>query len=742
MIRAEFRKLLAHWQLLLLISVLIAANAGLILWRTLTPGEEGYSPRDVGRVYAAMGEDQAGYVRDRIDTLSDRDYIRSLPVEEYENVIAELNLLRHIAEEIDQAAAYGDYLAGIESEAKRMEGASLLFRPDSFSARNITDLAQEYTHLSRSPLAWSPSEGMLLVTDNTVTDLCVLLCIMMLVLLLTTSERAAGFHPLLRSAPEGCRKSWLGKGITLGISTLGLLVLFYLPGLLIAGNRVGFGVLGQPVQSMAAYYSCPYALTTGQFLVWYFVAKALALLGIATVLYCCGCFFSGSLSAVVGMGALLGVSWITWLSVDRLSWYGMLKECSLAALVSTHHYFESAYNVNAAGYPVSSVTTGAVFLGLCLGAAVPLSAFFWNRPTQVDRKWFRRRRRKAVPIRARSLGMLELHKLLVTNRAALITIAAVLLLILGTSGPKGFDQTQYFYRQYAEMLSGELTEDTRRILDEEAARFADADRQIALLSEKLVAGEISAEAFNLIKTQWEIPYAQLTAYDMARSQYDYLLKLQSEGVPVAFLDETGWRHMTGDWGTGRSILNAVWTAVVLALCLYNFGTMENTSGMHALIACVPDEWRRVLHRKRLCAGCFAALIAPIPYVHQLILANSAFALDGVWEFSLSAASIQCIGASAWCPMGGYFALRFLSVSAEAVAASLLILECSRRIRQNVVSLFGCLTILGLGLGLSVVLDISPILAGRIHTEALIVEVLIFLLVLCGAFWLQKRKKLH
>lgn len=736
MIRAEFRKLAAHWQLLVLIAVLIAANAGRILWQAVTPGENGYSPRDVGQLYEAIGESQAADVQRRIDALSDQDYIRSLSPEDYEAVWAELSLCRRAAQEIGQAAAYGDYLAGIQSEAKRMEGASLLFRADSFSARNIVGLAEAYRPLEQKSLSWVPSEGMLLVTDNLLTDLCVLLCVAMVILLLTASERSAGLHQLIHTAPSGCQKSWAAKGFTLGICTVMLLAGFYLPGLLIAGTAVGFGDLSLPVQSLAAYYSCPYALTTGQFLVCFFGLKTLAFLGIAAILFCFGCFFCGNLSAFIGMGSFLGLSWLAWLRVDRLSWFGMLKECSAAALISTHHYFESAYHVNAAGYPVPAIVTGGGVLVISLGIVIPLSRYFWMRPTQTDRKWFRERRGAASAIRVRGIGMLELRKLLVTNRAAIITAAAMLLLLTGTSGPRGFDQTQYYYRQYAEMLAGALTEETLLLLQGEEERFAAAERKLEALSERLDSGEISSETFFVLKEQWEIPYAQESACQMAWEQYRYLSEQKDRGLRVAFLDETGWRQLAGDWGTGRSLINAVWTALVLSLGLHNFGTMEKTACMDLLVACAPDGWQRVKRKKRICACCFAALISPIPYVHQLFLADQAFALEGWNSLSLSVASVQCLGVDSACPILGYLVLKALSVAAEAVLVSLLILELSFCFRQSVVSLFGCMTALGAALLLRAGSGTSALLAGRTGVEAILAELLLTVLLL----WLLLRKR--
>lgn len=739
MIRAEFRKLTAHWQMLVLIVILIAANTGLIFWQAISPGEHGYSPADVGQVYEAIEGDQAAFVQARIDTLSDRDYIRSLMPEEYERVVTQIQLCRSIAAEIDQAAEYGEYLAGIESEAKRMEGASLLFQADSFSSRNIVDLAQAYQHLERRSLTWVPSEGMLLVTDNVLTDLCILLCLTMLILLLTASERAAGYHPLIRTAPAGCSQSWLAKLLTLGICTIALLIGFYLPGVLTAGTLVGFGELSLPVQSMAAYYGCPYSLTTGQFLVWFFVLKALAILGIAAIVYCFGCFFSGNLTCFAGVVSFLAFSWLAWLTVDRLSWFGILKECSAAALLNTHHYFERAYNVNAAGYPVSTIVTGGAYLGVSLGIVIPLSAYFWNRPTQLDRKFFRFRRKAASTIRVSGLGMLELRKLLITNRAAIITAAAMLLLMLGTSGPKGFDQTQYYYRQYAEMLAGEVTEETGQRLKAEEERFAAAELEIEQLSNKLASGEISSETFFVLKEQWEIPYPQEAAYHMACEQYQYLSERKEQGFHVAFLDETGWQHLAGDWGSSRSILNTVWIALVLSLCLYNFGTMENTSRMELLIACAPNGWQRVKRQKRICACCYAALVSPLPYVHQLFLANHKFALDGWNALSLSIASVQCLGVDSSCPVFGYLVLKIFSIAAESIIVSLLILEISHRFQQSVVSLFGCLTALGIILILSGASGGSPILAGRIKVEAILAEILLAGLLLSLLLAVRKRK---
>lgn len=724
MIRLEIKKVFGNKQLLLVMLAVVLLHAFLVYFQMVSPNEEGYSAQDVGSIYSEMGSNQAAYLEDKIQSLSKNTDVSSLTFDEFKAVLKQSRLYHHIQEEVLQANSYAEYLEKIESEAQRFKGASLLFDANSFSSRNIINIAEDYSTLPRISLRWSPSDAMQIVTSSPLADICILLCIVMIVLIVTTSERALGYHMLIHTHPDGENKSWGIKLFVLLIMTGALVAVLYIPSILIGYYIGGFGDIDNPIQSMSLYYGCPYQLTVGQFLVVFLLYKFIAFLCVALILGCCGFCCCSTLSAVITIGLLLFCSYIPMQTVERTSWFGWLKEFNLAAIMDTSHYFSTSVNANLFGYPASIVGIGCVFIIMSLSISIPLSRWIWRQPTCVDKKiWLKKSKKSAAFMKRSNLFWFEMHKLFRTNHALVICISLIALLLLVSSGPNGPNRIQYYYQQYASRLSGNLSAESQQFIDEETERIARANEEIEILTDKVNLGELSTEAFTVLAEQWKIPVEQESAFGVVCEQYSYLKGLQERGCTVAFIDETGWKELVGEWGEKTNYLNAIWFAALLTLCLYNAWTMEASHGVETLIVCTPNGIRKTNFAKCMSALCLVAFISPILFLNQLILVDTKFSLNAQTVWNFPAISIYALPhIPVWCSVKAYLLLRLLTVFAEGVIFAWIILIISRLSKNNVIALSSCAILGGINLIFAFVFQWQPILSGRLTVRGSILVI--------------------
>lgn len=752
MIRAEFRKLTAQRSLLVLIAVLLLLQCGRLYYQAVTPGEDGYSSSDVGEVYASLGSDQAAELEEQLTALEEGFSMDSVladveTAEELEELLSsylgQQAMLNALLSEVEDAAAYPDYLAHIASEAERLNGSGLLSRKGTFSARSSAVLAEAYAGLGSRSLTWIPSEGMALVTDNPLTDCCILLCVALLVLSLTTAEREGGQHLLIHASLSGSRRTWRAKLAAVCLCALALTALFYLPAVAIGAYFVGFGDPGAPVQSLPLYYSCPYPLTVGGFLMAFFLCKALGLLVASLCCFCVGCGVRDTLNGVLSLTALAAVSLLPWHLVNRTASYGVLKELNLTALALTHHYFETAQNGNLFGYPVPTEALGIGVGAVLCAAAVLLSRLLWARPTPVEGRLRlpRRKGRSSDRVLRRELGAHERKKLLVTNRAGLIAAVLLVVLVFLSSAPREYSIRQNYYRRYARILAGELTEEKRAYLDSEQASFDEAEVQLELLNEQLSEGLITDAECEAASKQYDISEEQKAACRQALAQYDYLEEQQAQGANVEFLDESGYDQLFGDWGDNVWSVNALWLALLLLLCLHNVWAMESATGMTALLRCAPGGLQRVGRQKRRSALLLTLLLAPVPYLRVFVLVRQSYALDGLDRLTLSASSVSALaGTPLWCTLWGYFLLRGLSALAEAALWALALLFLSRALKTRLGTLLSGVLLYGVVCFLAGATGCALPLAGRETVPGMLAVIACALLTLPAAHIYQVYQK--
>ncbi len=165
---------------------------------------------------------------------------------------------------VSAVAHYGDYLAGIDEEAKIMTSLSLFGNPDTFSYRNIERTPPVYAYLRGTVLPAADSEGILLATEFPLTDVLLLAALLILALSMLVGEREEGTLLLIKPTRRGYLETIAAKLLVMLLCSLCLTLVFYGANLFLSERLLGFGDLSRPVQSNRGKLASPYAKTAGR----------------------------------------------------------------------------------------------------------------------------------------------------------------------------------------------------------------------------------------------------------------------------------------------------------------------------------------------------------------------------------------------------------------------------------------------------------------------------------------------
>lgn len=598
----------------------------------------------------------------------------------------EQHLLAEILEQVSAVAHYEDYLNRIGEEAKIMTSSSLFGKPGTFSYRNIEKTPPVYEHLKGTVLPAEDSEGMLLATGSRITDLLLLCLFVVLGLSMLIGEREDGTLLLIKPMKRGYLDTIAAKlALMLCLAAAGT-VLFYGTDFLIAEKTLGLGDLSRPVQSLRGFLTSPYAMTSGQYLAGFLLAKVGAALVYGALIFCLGTVFKNALSACLAMGGVLALEFLLYLTIGIHSWLSPLKILNLVCLADTGWFFADYLNMNIAGYPVNIVP-------VCMGTALlvfGLSVFFAlrrfvtetsalsreSRLLALFKRRGKKRRRRKLRIRVGLFGK-EGFKIFFMEHA---WILLVLFALIQWNSYRDFriytDADENFYRYYVTKAEGKTLPETAVLYQEEYDRFEGLAKEMEQQTKDYAAGKLSymdyqdAAALYQAKTRGQI------GFERAAGQYEYVLSMTREGDRAELFYDSGWDALFNQMGRREDVMNAGKLCFFLVLGLAAVFSVEKSSGMIQL------QHAYLRGRSGVCAGKFlsgaiygtAAYV--IAYLPRYLTVFHAYGRSGLTAPLRSFSELSAVPFNV--PLWAYLALVGLSRYLGMLAAAGLILWLSAR----------------------------------------------------------------
>lgn len=613
-------------------------------------------PPDIAEMYLDSMTDRYGLTEEEMARIDGDTLLRFA-----DSAFREITLLTVVKEHAERIAGYPDYLSSIQSQVETIRN-SILYKNNPYALALAEKTAGEYLPLLGNTIPLADPTGAEIALGTWVDDavLCAIICLT--ALFAFAQERQEGMTPLLFSTRHGQTGTYAAKLVLIAGS--GILASVFLTAfrLMIAGD---LGDLARPVQTVPAYYTSPLSMSVGAVLVCSFLQRtaAVVLVGLVMGLLC----ILLERSLALGAAALIaGVQVLCWLFIDGNSVFQFLKYLSVPALFSGRTLLGNAVYIKLLGHPVRFLW-GYLALTVLGGCVLTLLGGYVYRRTQKALSIPSQNRKVRVRKRIPGLFALELKKLLIHQRAAVLLILVIAL-------QPGF---------YESFHSGLNINELRylSVLTEVAGEYT-PEKHDALRAEQEELIELQADAGELMSRELD---QRLAAVERVLQLSDYLA---SREEPVAYVYEGGIEALLGIRKIGPAYQ---FPLLALALCLILPGlfTLEKESGVEHLLQTTEGRRRLKGVRWRIAFGLGVVLFL-VCWLPSVVFIFRTFELSGWTAPAISLRSLSEL--SGWVPIWLQVAMVWFRRLAAGFLGAVLVGVVSDRVGRYIpaVLLSGCL----------------------------------------------------
>lgn len=535
----------------------------------------------------------------------------------------ETSLISEIYEEITKVASYSDYLSGIQ-EQKDSLGSISIFAGDenSFSSRNIKKSAEDYAGLSNTRIEFRPSKGIVSASQNSITDVLLILAVLIVAGGLICEEKEKGLFHITRTTVLGRGHSIAARLLALCISVLIITFLMYGLNLLFFSVTTGTGNLLSSIQSAAPLMESSLSVNFLTYILLCVLTKAWILFLTGTWIVFLSILSKHSfLPYLVCCGCIMTCLLLYWLipPYSSLNW---LKYLNPAGLMNTDHLYGEYLNLNFFGYPVSRLAAALVVLLLYLAVLTAATVMAFIR----CRNWEVRKLRFPVLFSFRphsSLARHEAYKLLIMNRGCIVLLAfSVLIAWRCFSTQYDLTPAETYYQNIMLQLEGPLTREKTELINAEKELYDTAFSQIERIDSMIASSEISADAGDSMKLPYYDTLAFYPAFQRVLSQYDAVREAGG-----SFVYDTGWLYLF-DVNEADSLINLILLTLCILLGFSNGMAMEHQKQSWHLLSASFLGRVQVKRSKVLISMIYAFLISVVPWICRMIQINHTYPLRG------------------------------------------------------------------------------------------------------------------
>lgn len=592
-ITTELKKLFGNKIFLLIIAAVMILNAYL-MFRTANSGES--SPADYKAVFSELSDmsdtEKIDWIDKQLNNFS-------------EDQLYNRNVLSELYEECSNIVGYKDYLENIKSQAKSMKSISIFAKPDTFNYRSITITPSAYENVQDVQPAFDISNGIILATDNSFTDVLCVFIVIFIVLTVIISDREQGMSGLLFALKRGRSYLLLMKIATTAVTILGIVLLIYTENLIISEQLYGLGNLFRPVQSINGFIGCNLKISVAGYLIIYILFKFISIFAIGSVLSLIAVNAKNTVT-FYGISAIIFIiESILYIKIHPLSIYSIFRYINLISFTKTNNIFCNFKNINFWNYPVALIPVSIIAVLSIAAICVGLSAILYSKKRNLEFHKIGLKINIKKNNKIHSKLYYTFYKSLIMQRGFIVVIAFIAISgFMNQDFIKKYDVTDVYYEYYADTLKGKITQDKLDFIDNESLRFDDIQIKIDNFNQT----GYSSEKNELYKA-----LAPSYGFNLIKNRIDEIKDI--DGVQIFY--DTGYRRMFGITDDDDDMKYA-FAAVLLCIFLISpLAANDKRYRMSSIINSTSSGKNRYIIRNVTVAsvyGLFAALLWIIPYI--------------------------------------------------------------------------------------------------------------------------------
>lgn len=454
-----------------------------------------------------------------------------------------------LLQQYDYIEQYPAYLETVQEQASKMRKFSIFSDKDSFSYRNIMKTGEDFKRCEGITVEIGTEWGIHVMNSYFVGDLTVLIAVFLVINILFWQEKEKGLYPMIRCTRNGRGKLMTRKVIVLGVITVVLCLLFYIPIVAICWKMFGFGDVNRSIQSISSFRECILPLTIKDYILLFVGMKTLAIVGFAFCIACACIWFAGMGQVFALIGVIGGVGYVCFHSIPALSVWNFFKYINPSAFLDAEGMIGVYQNISIFGYPVNrivlsvSILGGMSFVG-CVGVIVGFvrrNAVLHAASSSKIMEWIRKRMHYYRTI---YLTKQEWIRFLIQRKGILLLACVVWIAMTSIQQKESFYESKVMnYRTLVKEHQGPLTEDLQEKIEQKKKAIENGED--SLLAEGLFLFD---------------------------QQYQTVLELQKDSDLLGqMIDQTSWEYVF--FSPNRDYQQtAIWVAVVLFIVMNVFGS--------------------------------------------------------------------------------------------------------------------------------------------------------------------------
>ena len=594
-ITTELRKIFSNRIFLLIIAVVFIMNAYLMF---RTANSDDAKPSDYKYIYSELegltDSEKLAVFDERINNSTQGLYDYNW------------ELYYELANECYDVVNYKSYLDNIETQAESMQSISIFANPDTFNYRSIVKTPSAYQNVQEVQPVFDVSQGIILATDNSFSDILVGFILLFAVLSVMISDREQGMSGLLFALKRGRSYLFFMKLLALAITVFSVVSLIYLENLVISSYIYGLGDLLRPIQSLNGFIGCNLPINVFTYLLIYIVFKAAAMFVIVALLSLIAIFSKNTVTFYGISAFVLEMEGLLYQLIHPLSVYSIFRYINVIAFTKVNEIFCNYKNINFWEYPISlipaSISAVSIFVFICCILGTVLYAKKRNLEFRKIGLKFKHNKNSKIHYAI----YYTFFKSLVQQKGAIVIAACVFLMFfLNADFVKKYDIVDVYYKYYTELLEGEIDDATEDYIINEDKRFQELSARIDELSQ-------STTGFSAEMNELQKEYAPSIGFYLVKERYDEVKSIENAHI---FYD-TGYRRILGKQGYDDDMKYAL---VSMLFCIFLISPLianDNQYRMYSVINATKSGRKKYIKRNSKAAvmyGFLSALLWIVPY---------------------------------------------------------------------------------------------------------------------------------
>lgn len=614
-------------------------------------------------------------------------------IQEYANAVypytkdatKEIVFWEEIKKEFDDSQNYKGIIESILEKSQNLETISIFKdskeNKDNFSNQNIKDTATEYEKMLPTKIEYQVSAGINSFTKLGMTDILVIIFIFVIASIMILEEREKNLLTLIKSTKKGRTTTILSKIMVMFLCTLGIVILLYGINFIYYGITIGYGDINASLQSIHTFIYSILPITIGQYLMLFLGTKIIVFLIISLIILLISTLANNNVTTYITFIGILSISFGLYVTIEPTSQFNIFKYINIANFLETNSLYKTYFNLKIGGF-MSDIFTLSIIFGIILLTSMIISVIFLfitQRDLQMRESYLSNKIKKITFLKPRIDSHVMTHegyKLLITNKVAILLLVFIIFQIYhlnNTNIKVSFHEN--IYHNYMQILSGKLTEEKTKFIEEEEEKFRQAQNSIDQIEEKVRKGEISKSNANIYQAPYEEILSTQKIFNRVLEQYHYI-----KGNPQAeFVYDTGYQELLRV--NQNSFLESDMLLMIFSIiCFTSLFVMEYRTGMITILNTTPKGKRRTAKSKVLVCIIVAAIIFTISIIPEMIKIGQMYGFNNLTAPIISLACFQNlpVGISILGYMIIMYALRFMMF----ISIILLILWISIQIKNT------------------------------------------------------------